>query len=480
MIAAAKRQEFDILLLDDLSRLTRDSMEQEKTIRTLEFAGGCNVRIVSTADGYDSLHASRKMQRGMKGMMNELFLDDLAQKVHRGQRGQAQRKFWNGGKPYGFRLKAVTDNTRLDPYGNPARVGTVLDIDKTQAPIVVEIFTRYGNGESAQSIASDLNTRKIASAGSTWKRVTRRADKWLSSSVRVILVNPLYTGQQRWNCSQFVKNPDTGKHVRRARPESEHVINQIESLRIVSDVLWQRVQARTKSARSDDRRLKIGGKTRFLLSGLLHCAVCGANYVIADAYSYACSSFANGGPAACSNNMRVNRKSLENTILGPVIADLQDPARLKAMAQRMERQFAKRMQTQATRATTLPAELQKLDERLAKLRSMTELDEDERQLLIDKTESKRKELLAKQPAAVQQAKILTILPKAAASYSRLVEDGLAGDERSAAKVRVILKDMLGPISLSPGDCGSLWAAYYDNPWALVRDAAGFCGRGDRI
>src|ERR1700679_520923 len=50
MIAAARRHEFDILLLDDLSRLTRDSMEQEKTIRTLEFVGGCNVRIVSTSD----------------------------------------------------------------------------------------------------------------------------------------------------------------------------------------------------------------------------------------------------------------------------------------------------------------------------------------------------------------------------------------------------------------------------------------------
>jgi hypothetical protein len=31
--------------------------------------------------------------------------------------------------------------------------------------------------------------------------------------------------------------------------------------------------------------------------------------------------------------------------------------------------------------------------------------------------------------------------------------------------------MLGPVLLFPGDYGSLSAAYYDNPWALVRDAA---------
>jgi hypothetical protein len=130
---------------------------------------------------------------------------------------------------------------------------------------------------------------------------------------------------------------------------------------------------------------------------------------------------------------------------------------------------------------TLPADLSKLDDKLVKLRAMADLDDDDRQSLIAKVETKRKELMAAQPAAVQQAKILTLLPKASAAYLKLIEEGLAGDARSAAKVRVILRDMLGPISLSPGDFRSLWASYYDNPWALVRDAtADKCGRGDRI
>ena len=95
MLAAAVRGEFDVLLLDDLSRLTRDSVEQETTIRRLEFRG---IRIVSTGDGYDSKSASRKIQRGVKGLMNEIFLDDLRQKVHRGLEGQALKRFWCGGK----------------------------------------------------------------------------------------------------------------------------------------------------------------------------------------------------------------------------------------------------------------------------------------------------------------------------------------------------------------------------------------------
>ena len=50
--------------------------------------------------------------------------------------GQAQKHFWCGGRPYGFRLKPVLDATRLDVYGQPARIGTVLEIDSEQVAIV--------------------------------------------------------------------------------------------------------------------------------------------------------------------------------------------------------------------------------------------------------------------------------------------------------------------------------------------------------
>lgn len=50
-LAAAERGEFDILLVEDLSRLARDQVECERAIRRLEFRG---IRIVATTDGYDS------------------------------------------------------------------------------------------------------------------------------------------------------------------------------------------------------------------------------------------------------------------------------------------------------------------------------------------------------------------------------------------------------------------------------------------
>jgi site-specific DNA recombinase len=48
MLEAAARHAFDVLIVDDLSRLTRDSVECERAIRRLEFSG---IRIVATSDG---------------------------------------------------------------------------------------------------------------------------------------------------------------------------------------------------------------------------------------------------------------------------------------------------------------------------------------------------------------------------------------------------------------------------------------------
>lgn len=476
MQQAAARKEFDVLIVDDLSRLTRDSVEQETTLRRLEFQ---HIRIIATSDGYDSQSKSRKIQRGFKGLMNEMFLDDLRAKVHRGLEGQAIKGRWCGGRPYGYRLKAITDSARFDAYGNPSKIGTTLIIDSAQALIVRQIFERFAGGESCTSIARELNARRIPSPGSTWKRTTRRNSGWMGSGVRVILVNPLYTGAQRWNASRFEKDPDTGKTLRRRRPQSEWVVNQVEALRIVSDALFASAQARTRPMTDAEKHLKAGGRAKYLLSGLLKCEVCGAHYVIADKYSYACSSFLNGG--ACSNEVRVNRVSIEGTILNPVRDKLRDPAMVKRMAAEMERDFAAQIEKGRARAAAAPKELQELDARLERLRGgVADLEPDELAAAIARIEAKRAELRVAHPAERERAKVLALLPKAAAAYLKQVDAFAAGDLGATNKVRLMLKGMVGPIKLAPEPDGSLWATYKQLDAAALVRTAGTGGRGDRI
>jgi hypothetical protein len=57
--------------------------------------------------------------------------------------------------------------------------------------------------------------------------------------------------------------------------------------------------------------------------------------------------------------------------------------------------------------------------------------------------------------------------------------GLDGDEQAMARVHLILRDLLGPIALTPGKKGELGASYRLNSSALAK-ATGTHGRGDRI
>ena len=85
MLAAAMARAFEVLLVD--------SLEQERAIRALERQ---RVRIVTASDGYASTGRARKIHRGFRGMMNELFLDALREKTRRGLEGAARRGWARG------------------------------------------------------------------------------------------------------------------------------------------------------------------------------------------------------------------------------------------------------------------------------------------------------------------------------------------------------------------------------------------------
>jgi DNA invertase Pin-like site-specific DNA recombinase len=127
---------YTVLIVEGLDRLSRDIAEQETIVRRLEFRG---VRIIGVADGYDSEMAGKIIHRGMRGIINQVYLDDLRHKTHRGLSGQVDRGLHAGGITYGYRSV-------------PVDAGSKLEIIEKQAEVVRWIFEQYANGGTYKGI----------------------------------------------------------------------------------------------------------------------------------------------------------------------------------------------------------------------------------------------------------------------------------------------------------------------------------------
>ena len=167
------------------------------------------------------------MLRAVRGLVNELYLDDLREKVKRGMRGVFERGCCPGGKVYGYRTEECEAGKRFVIYEPEAR-------------IVREIFTRFAAGWSAGRIVDDLNRRRVLSP---------RGGKWMVSALvgvdslgTGLLNNRLYAGMHIFGRFEWRKDPTTGKRTKRVRPESEWLRAEHPELR--NCALWTKKHGR--------------------------------------------------------------------------------------------------------------------------------------------------------------------------------------------------------------------------------------------
>jgi site-specific DNA recombinase len=124
LVAAAQNEQFDVVLVDDLSRLARDNYLMLSVIAELHFEG---VRVISVADGLDSEDEEATLGIQIRGIFNELQLRDLKKKTLRGQRAQKERGFSVGERTFGFKSVPV-GTIQMDKKGRPRPEGYKMEI----------------------------------------------------------------------------------------------------------------------------------------------------------------------------------------------------------------------------------------------------------------------------------------------------------------------------------------------------------------
>lgn len=458
MLADAKAKQFDVLLMDDLSRLGRDEGEAKQAVKRLKFYG---VRVIGVSDGVDTAQKGHKITLGFAALKNEVFLDDLKEKIDRGMTGRALAGYSCGGKPYGYRPRRIFSPTEKDAYGDPKVISVDRDIVPEQAEIVREIYARYADGWAPRKIADDLNRRKVPSPGSTWKRVVRRCNGWTGSSVLSILSNPVYGGKYLWKRARWEKDPDTGIAKRSDRPKDDWVIVDKPEWRIVTDMaVWERVQARRAELREKNKEIQAEqGKTaryspphKYLFSSLLVCGVCGANYVIKDPTRYGCNGNRDGGDHLCNNKLRVSRELLERKLLTGITEDLFSDEAIAHFRRSFARLLAERKRKARPEAEKARKRLAEVEPQIARMVAAIK-DGAYSAALRDALASAEAEaeklrgMLAVDTRRLDN--VLDFVPRAVDRYRALVRDLPATLGRDVARARAQLRHLIGRVRLVP-------------------------------
>jgi site-specific DNA recombinase len=474
MLKAARAKQFDVLLVEDLSRLSRDSMKTEEARRLFVFL---KIRLIGISDGIDTASKGHKALSGFKGLMNDMFLDDLAEKTHRGLAGQALKGNNCGGRNYGYKHIPVLDSIQKDEYGRPKILAVRREIDEEQAKWVRQIFEWFAEGKSPRRIAEQLNQLKVPSPGASYRRRNpcARYGTWSASVLRGeldratgILANPIYTGKLIWNRREWVRNPETKSKVPRLRPESEWIVTEQPELRIIPQPLWEKVEARRKDAaigRLDKHRPR---SPKYLLSSLLKCAVCEASFVVADAHRYACGGHINRGPSVCSNGLRVSRVLAEEKILAGLRQDLFTAEGLSLFIQETTKLLTERTQQRQPkrdRLTEVEAEIANIMTAI-KAGILTPTMKSE----LEKAEAECARLKRVNDDPLDN--VITLLPRAKERYHSLIERIGDLSTKHISQAREQIRTLVGEIWLTPTPEGYLTATLTGRYEGLVQLLSG--------
>ena len=90
---AAEQKEFDALVVDDLSRLSRSNHQMLTLVLKFNYL---QAKIISVSDGIITDDDNAKLGIHIRGLVNEMYLDDLKKKTIRGLEGQKLRGFSAG------------------------------------------------------------------------------------------------------------------------------------------------------------------------------------------------------------------------------------------------------------------------------------------------------------------------------------------------------------------------------------------------
>ena len=342
MMADAERGLFEMLVVKDISRLARNTVDLLQSVRRLKALGIETVFL--TAD--------------MTSMGDSEFVLTVFGAL-------AQEESRNTSKRVKFskRINAEKGKVPNLVYGYDKIIGDYfnLKINQEEAAIVRQMYAWYvEDGYGGSKIADMLNRRGLK---------TKRNCDWSQGTVCRILTNPIYTGKVI-NGKEEISNFLTSERVR--RDETEWKVVEKPELRIISDELFQRsnelMQSRRDMFHLEHRRQS----NKYLFSTLIVCKHCGWSFRrVSRTYKntyvrWVCSKHNGQGINNCPNAVTVDEEELIARLDEYFLSLLKDRTGVEQFLRRKLREACKEGDRDDYRRT-VQARLTKLEKQRQKL-----------------------------------------------------------------------------------------------------------------
>ena len=294
MMIDAKAKKFDKVVVKDVSRFARNTVDLLQSVRELKSYG---VQV-------DFLNNGEVMEGG-----SEFILTILG--------AMAQQESANMSKRVKFGKDITAKKGRVPNlvfgYDKIPDERYTLKINEEEAKIVKEIFESYVyKGIGTTKIAWNLNDRGI--------RTKKNKSKWVQTSIVRMLKNPIYTGRVT-NKKSEVTDFITG--TRKELPEEEWIVVERPEMRIISDELFNRAQELLEQRSNEFKLNNKREKTEYVFSTLIYCKHCGYSFrrikrkYTADGPEYirwVCSGRNSMGVNHCPNTTVIDEEELLNAI----------------------------------------------------------------------------------------------------------------------------------------------------------------------
>ena len=286
MMADAEKHVFDMVVVKDISRFARNTVDLLQNVRRLKALG------IET----------QFLTANMTSMGNSEFVLTIFGAI-------AQEESANTSKRVKFGKKLNAEKGRVPNivYGYDKTIGDYfnLTVNEEEAGIVREIFHWYNEeGYGAAKIASMLNARGLT---------TKRNCQWSQNAVSHILKNELYIGKIV-NGKQEVADFLTGR--REDKDERDWIVVDKPELRIVDDETYMKAQEILKSRLTAFNMKHERQSNKFLFSTLIKCKECGWSFrrtvrTYKNTYvRWVCSGHNGKGAESCPNAVTIDEEEL--------------------------------------------------------------------------------------------------------------------------------------------------------------------------